>query len=141
MNRATMTTLAALALAATLTACSSDDSSTKPAKTPTPSATVSKASPTASKASDPGAVAGIPAAPTGQARTDLLAALRKVNPALVADPDKAIDNTRNQCSAINGKSPKVDDVAQARFSNSTHTVSPTEAKQINTAIGAYCKTA
>ncbi|MBJ6636793.1 hypothetical protein H4K36_00345 [Streptomyces sp. DHE7-1] len=142
MNRATMTTLASLALAATLTACgSSDDSSTKPAKTPTPSATATKASPTASKASNPLAVAGIPAAPTGQARTDLLAALRKVNPALVADPDKAINNTRNQCSAINGKSPKVDDVAQARFSNGTHTVSPAEAKQINTAIGAYCKTA
>ncbi|WP_225823777.1 DUF732 domain-containing protein [Streptomyces naphthomycinicus] len=130
-----MTTLAALALAATLTACSSsDDSSTKPAKTPTPSAT-------ASKASDPLAVAGIPAVPTGQARTDLLAALRKVNAALVADPDKAIDNTRNQCSAINGKSPKADDVAQARFSNSTHTVSAAEAKQINAAISAYCKTA
>ncbi|WP_220212595.1 DUF732 domain-containing protein [Streptomyces sp. WELS2] len=139
MNRATMTTFAALALAATLTACgSSDDSSTKPAKTPSPSATAPKASPTAS---DPLAAAGIPAAPTGQARTDLLAALRKVNPALVADPDKAIDNTRNQCSAINGKSPKVDDVAQARFSNGTHTVSPAEAKQINAAIGAYCKTA
>ncbi|MET7379902.1 DUF732 domain-containing protein [Streptomyces sp. NPDC005526] len=135
MNRATVITLAALALAATLTACSSsDESSTKPAKTPPPSAT-------ASKASDPVAVAGIPAAPTGQARTDLLAALRKVNPALVADPDKAIDNTRNHCSAINGKSPKVDEVAQARFSNSTHTVSPAEAKQINAAIGAYCKTA
>ncbi|MFF9607568.1 hypothetical protein ACF1GY_35795 [Streptomyces sp. NPDC014684] len=135
MNRATMTTLAALALAATLTACgSSDDSSTKPAKTPAPSAT-------ASKASNPLAAAGIPAAPTGQARTDLLAALRKVNPALVADSDKAIDNTRNQCSAINGKSPKADDVAQARFSNSTYTVSPAEAKQINTAIDAYCKTA
>ncbi|MEU1465671.1 hypothetical protein ABZ467_34470 [Streptomyces sp. NPDC005727] len=81
--------------------------------------------PTASKASDPVAVAGIPAAPTGQVRTDLLAALRKVNPALVADPDKAIDHTRNQCSAINGKSPTVDDVAQARFSNSTHTVDAT----------------
>ncbi|MFE5406936.1 hypothetical protein ACFQ9Z_37780 [Streptomyces sp. NPDC056580] len=34
------------------------------------------------KASDPLAAAGIPAAPTGQARTDLLAALRKANPAL-----------------------------------------------------------
>lgn len=130
-----MTTLATLALAATLTACgSSDDSSTKPVNTPTPSAT-------ASKAPGPVAVAGIPAAPTGQARTDLLAALRKVNPALVTDPDKAIGNTRNQCSAINGKSPKVDGVAQARFSNSTHTVSLAEAKQINVAIGAYCKTA
>lgn len=131
-----MSTLAALALAlaATLTACgSSDGSSTEPAKTPTPSAT-------ASKASDPVAVAGIPAAPTGRARTGLLAALRKVNPALVADPDKAIDNTRNHCSAINGKSPKADDVAQVRFSDGTHTVSPAEAKQINAAIGTYCKT-
>ncbi|MFE5403267.1 hypothetical protein ACFQ9Z_18400 [Streptomyces sp. NPDC056580] len=43
----------------------------------------------------------------------------------VADPDKAIDHTRNQCSAINGKSPTVDDVAQARFSDSTHTVDAT----------------
>ncbi|MEU2552372.1 hypothetical protein ACF1GY_28240 [Streptomyces sp. NPDC014684] len=52
-----------------------------------------------------------------------------MNPALVADPDKAIDNTRNQCSAINGKSPRADDVAQTRFSNSTHTVSPKESSR------------
>lgn len=135
MHRTAITTVAALALAATLTACSSsDDSADKPAPAAS-SAAASKA------ASDALAAAGIPAKPTGKARTDLLAALRNVNRALAADPDKAIDNARNQCSAINGKSPKVDDVAQARFTSSTHTVSPAEAKQINAAIGSFCKTA
>ncbi|MCX5362892.1 DUF732 domain-containing protein [Streptomyces sp. NBC_00124] len=135
MNRTAMTTVAALALAAALTACSSSDSTD--AK-PTPA----KSSAAASKApSDALAAAGIPAKPTGQARTDLLAALRKVNPALVTDEDDAIDNARNQCSAINGKSPKVDDVAQARFNDGTHTVSAAEAKQINAALATFCKTA
>lgn len=135
MNRTAITTAAALALAAALTACSSSTSSdTKPAP--------AKSSAAASKAaSDALGAAGIPAKPTGQARTDLLAALRKVNRALVADPDKGIDNARNQCSAINGNSPKVDDVAQARFSSSAHTVSPAEAKQINAALATFCKTA
>jgi hypothetical protein len=110
----------------------SNDAKPAPAKS---SAAASKA------ASDALAAAGIPPEPTGKTRTDLLAALRKVSPALVADPDKAIDNSRNQCSAINGKSPTVDTVAQARFSSSTHNVSEAEAKQVNAALATFCATA
>lgn len=83
----------------------------------------------------------IPAKPTGQARTDLLAALRKISPALVADEDDAIDNSRNQCSAINGKAAKLDWSAQQRFGTSSHEVSDAEAKQINAALTTFCKTA
>jgi hypothetical protein len=85
--------------------------------------------------------AGIPAKPTGQARADLLATLREISPALVADEDDAIDNSRNQCSAINGKAAKLDWSAQQRFGTSSHEVSDAEAKQINAALATFCKTA
>ena len=133
-HRATALTLAAVAA---LTACSSSDDAT--AKKSTPSV-----APESVSASDAAAAlhnAGIPAKPTGRARTDLLAALRRVSPALVADEDKAVDSSRNQCSAINGKSAKVDWSAQQRFGTSSHEVSEAEAKQINTALATFCKTA
>jgi hypothetical protein len=134
-HHATAAVLATVAALAALTACSNNDShADKPA--PAKSSTApSKA------AADPLKAAGIPPKPSGKTRTALLAGLRNVNRALVADPDKAVDNARNQCSAINGKSPTVDAVAQARFSSSTHQVNAAEAKQINTAITAFCKTA
>ncbi|MFI5883530.1 hypothetical protein [Streptomyces sp. NPDC051554] len=137
-HRATALTLAAVAALAALTACSSSDDDAT-AKKSTPSAATESVS-----ASDAAAAlhnAGIPAKPTGQARTDLLAALRKVSPALVADEDKAVDNSRNQCSAINGKSAKVDWSAQQRFGTSSHEVSDAEAKQINGALTTFCRTA
>ncbi|MEU3712919.1 hypothetical protein [Streptomyces catenulae] len=60
---------------------------------------------------------------------------------MVADKEKAVDNSRNQCSAINGKADKVDWSAQQRFGTSSHEVSTAEAKQINTALATFCKTA
>ncbi|MFE2043224.1 hypothetical protein ACFXAZ_20305 [Streptomyces sp. NPDC059477] len=137
-HRATALTLAAVAALAALTACSSsnDDASAKKSAPP--------AAPESVSASDAAAAlhdAGIPAEPTGQTRAALLAALRKVSPDLVADEDKAIDNSRNQCSAINGGSAKVDWAAQQRFGTSSHEVSEAEAKQINTALATFCKTA
>ncbi|MFD4880024.1 hypothetical protein ACFWOB_42600 [Streptomyces sp. NPDC058420] len=136
-HRATALALATVAALAALTACSSSDDAS--AKKSTPSA-----APESVSASDAAAAlhnAGIPAKPTGQARTALLAALREVSPALVADEDKAVDNSRNQCSAINGKSAKVDWSAQQRFDTSSHEVSDAEAKQINAALTTFCKTA
>jgi hypothetical protein len=132
-HRATAAVLATVAALAALTACSSssDSHTDKPSPAPTKS----------SAAADPFKAAGIPPKPSGKIRTELLAALRKVGPALVADPDKAIDNARNQCSAINGKAPKVDWSAQQRFSSSAHQVTAAEAKQINAALAAYCATA
>lgn len=127
MHRTAITTVAALALAATLTACSSsDDSADKPAPAAS-SAAASKA------ASDALAAAGIPAKPTGKARTDLLAALRNVNRALAADPDKAIDNARNQCSTITGGG-NANLTAKARFSTADHEVTDAEAQAINAAL-------
>ncbi|MFF4118976.1 hypothetical protein ACFY0P_36785 [Streptomyces sp. NPDC001714] len=136
-HRATALTLAAVATVAALTSCSSSDDASAKKSTST-------AAPESVSASDAAAAlhnAGIPAKPTGQARTDLLAALRKVSPALVVDEDDAIDNSRNQCSAINGKSAKVDWSAQQRFGTSSHEVSDAEAKQINAALATFCKTA
>ncbi|MFJ9892707.1 hypothetical protein ACIQPR_05175 [Streptomyces sp. NPDC091280] len=136
-HRATALTLATVAALAALTACSSTDDAT--AKKSAPPAT-----PESVSASDAAAAlhdAGIPAKPTGQMRAALLAALREVSADLVADEDKAIDNSRNQCSAINGKSAKVDWAAQQRFGTSSHEVSDAEAKQINTALATFCKTA
>ncbi|MFE9450646.1 hypothetical protein [Streptomyces sp. NPDC006739] len=137
-HRATALTLATVATLAALTACSSsDDDATAKKSTP-------PAAPESVSASDAAAAlhnAGIPAKPTGQARTDLLAALRKISPALVADEGDAIDNSRNQCSAINGKAAKLDWSAQQRFGTSSHEVSDAEAKQINAALTTFCKTA
>jgi hypothetical protein len=123
--------LAAVAALAALTACSSSNDD-KPA--PAKSSAAASATPDALKA------AGIPPKPTGQARTALIAALRKVSPALVADEADAVDNARNQCSTINGGG-NADSSAQARFTSGAHTVSAAEAKQINAALAAYCATA
>lgn len=132
MRRTTIVTaFTAIALAA-LTACTTaegevSDSASAPAAPSSPaSATISS---------------GMPPKPTGQTRTDLLAALRKVNPVLVVDEEKALSNARNQCSSINGGSTKVDWAAQQRFGTSEHEVSEAEAKAINTAIAEYCATA
>jgi hypothetical protein len=122
--------LAAVAALAALTACSSNDD--KPA--------AAKSSAAASATLDALKAAGIPPKPTGQARTALIAALRKVSPALVADEADAVDNARNQCSTINGGG-NADSSAQARFTSGAHTVSAAEAKQINAALAAYCATA
>ncbi|MFE4416525.1 hypothetical protein [Streptomyces sp. NPDC056821] len=84
---------------------------------------------------------GIPPKPTGQTRTDLLAALRDVHPDLVADEDKAVDHARNQCSAVNNREPKRDWLAQQRFSSSSHEVSDAEATRINEALTEFCATA
>ncbi|MFF9704106.1 hypothetical protein ACF1FE_23445 [Streptomyces griseofuscus] len=127
--------LAAVAALAALTACSSSDDDAAPKKTTTPA--VSQSADTSAAEHS----AGIPPEPTGQARENLLTALRRINPDLIADEGKAIDNSRNQCSAINGASPKVDWSAQQRFGTSSHEVSDAEAKQINAALATFCKTA
>ena len=120
----TRTTAAALCTAAflALTACSVSTDS-KPAKaSSTPSVDYSAAE----------KAAGIPARPTGAKRAALLAALKAIDPSLVADEDKAIDNARNQCSAISGT--QADQSAKARFSTSDHEVTDAEAKAINAAL-------
>jgi hypothetical protein len=118
------------ALAVTLVGCSSNDSSdskTEPTKASTPKASKSVDQGDAEKA------AGIPAKPTGAKRTALIAALKAINPALVTDEDKAVDNARNQCSTISGGG-NADMTAKARFSTSDRQVTDEEARAINVAL-------
>lgn len=119
ITAATVTATALLAL----TACSSSSTDSSASSSPTPSAAATSAE----------AAAGIPAEPTGTKREALLAALKAVNPSLVADADKAIDNARNQCSTISGGGNAVAS-AEARFSTGDHQVTEAEAKAINTAL-------
>jgi hypothetical protein len=125
------TRTAAIALLAAgtiaLTACSSstDDSDPKPTPTATPSANYSSAE----------AAAGIPPEPTGAKRAALLAALKAVDPSLVADEDDAIDNARNQCSTISGGG-NATLTAKGRFSTPEHEVTDAEAQAINAAVKA-----
>lgn len=137
VNR-TATTIATTAAALlALTACTVDN----PPATPSykDGAEASTATATASFDTRP---AGIPPKPEGAEREALLGALRAINPALAEDPDNAIDNARNQCSAINGGGDNVDSLAQQRFSTGSHEVTTVEAKAINATLGAtFCKTA
>jgi c-di-GMP-binding flagellar brake protein YcgR len=61
--------------------------------------------------------------------------LKAINPAIVADGDKAIDNARNQCSTISGGGNAVL-TAKARFSTADHEVTDAEAQAINAALKA-----
>jgi hypothetical protein len=124
--RTTAAAITAL-LAITLTGCSSSDTNNDKASTPKASKTVDN--------SDAEKAAGIPAKPTGAKRTALITALKAINPALVTDEDKAVDNARNQCSTISGGG-NADMTAKARFSNSGHDVTDAEAKAINAALKA-----
>jgi peptidoglycan hydrolase-like protein with peptidoglycan-binding domain len=129
----TRNTIAAVTavLAITLAGCSSDDSNDQAdsAKGSTPAATATADNNAAEEA------VGIPAEPDAATRTALIEVLKAINPALVADEDKAIDNARNQCSTINGGG-NADASAQARFSTSEHEVTQAEAQAINAALKA-----
>ncbi|MFE5966218.1 hypothetical protein [Streptomyces sp. NPDC056463] len=132
MNRTAATVAALLAL----TACGTADN---PPATPSVKDGAEAFTATASVDTRP---AGIPPKPEGAEREALLGALSTINPALAEDPDKAIDNARNQCSVINGGGDNVGSLAQQRFSTSSHEVSAVEAKVINATLAAtFCKTA
>ncbi|MFE0513716.1 hypothetical protein [Streptomyces sp. NPDC058964] len=118
------------ALAVTLVGCTGEDSSSDKAA-PTKGGT-----PTASKSVDHSGAekaAGVPAKPDAAKRAELIRALGAIDPALVADEDKAVVNARNQCSTINGGG-KADMTARARFSTGDHRVTDKEARQINVAV-------
>jgi peptidoglycan hydrolase-like protein with peptidoglycan-binding domain len=126
----TRSTIAAItaALAVTLVGCASSDDDSKPTATKSssePSADVSAAE----------KAAGIPPEPDAATRAALIQVLKAINPALVTDEDKTIDNSRNQCATINGGG-KADQSAKARFSTSDHEVTNAEAQAINAALKA-----
>ncbi|MFE4328719.1 hypothetical protein ACFRQM_04470 [Streptomyces sp. NPDC056831] len=114
--------LAAAALLA-LTACSAEEKDvTKPA--PTKSVDHSAAE----------KAAGIPPAPTGNDRAAYLAAIKKVDPRIVEDEEKAIDAGRNQCASLAGDSKMPDWAAAQRFGNDTRPLTDAQGKQLNEAL-------
>ncbi|MFF3420300.1 hypothetical protein ACFYW9_37410 [Streptomyces sp. NPDC002698] len=137
MRTRTIVVAIAVTLAAALAGCSSsdDDTDAKPTPKPTASSEPSVDVSAAEKA------VGIPSEPTGVKRAQLLRALAAANPGIVKYEDKAIDAARNQCSAINGGSAKVDWAASQRFSYKDVTTTEAQGKQINEALKGlgFCK--
>ncbi|RMB79953.1 hypothetical protein [Streptomyces shenzhenensis] len=124
---------ATAALAFALVGCSSDNGQEDTAAKPSPSNTPSVSASATEEA------AGIPPKPDAATSEVLLDVLKAINPALVKDEDKTIDNARNQCSTINGGG-KADQAAKDRFSTSDHEVTDAEAAAINAALTAsLCK--
>lgn len=125
------TRIATAALAATalltLAACNSSDDSKPPAPPKMPTA-VDTASIEAGL--------GIPPKPVGAKRTAYLAAIKAIDPALVADPDKAIDAGRNQCMQLHGGVKNEDHIAAERFGNDAHPLTDAQGKALNTALRA-----
>ncbi|MFE2457521.1 hypothetical protein [Streptomyces sp. NPDC059402] len=137
MNTRT-TTAAAIAAAAllALTACSSSSADEPDSK---PKASESEL--TQKQKDDISAAAGMPPRPTGEKRQQLLNALAKVVPDAVRYEDKAVDAARNQCSAINGASQKLDWLASQRFTYKDVTTTEAQGKQINDTLKSigFCK--
>lgn len=114
--------IAAAALLA-LTACSAEEDATKPA--PKETAVDHSAAEEA---------AGIPPAPTGPARAAYLAAIKKVDPRIVEDEEKAIDAGRNQCSSLAKPNDKADWLAAQRFGNDARPLTDAQGKALNAAL-------
>ncbi|MFG2949275.1 hypothetical protein [Streptomyces adustus] len=128
--RTTAAAITAL-LAVTLLGCSSSDSDSKAdaAKSSTPTAVSSK------DIADAEQDAGIPPKPDAATQAALIGVLKAIDPSLVTDQDKAIDNARNQCSTITGDG-NANQTARVRFSTSQHEVTDAEATAINAALKA-----
>ncbi|CDR10224.1 hypothetical protein [Streptomyces iranensis] len=119
----TIIAIAAACLLA-LTACDGDDKADNSKASATPSVDTSKIEKDL----------GIPPEPTGAKRTALIAALKAIDPQIVADEDKAISNARNQCQALHHGGQKPDYFAAQRFGNDQHPVSEANGKLINAAL-------
>ena len=122
MNRKTAATLAAVALAAALSGCGSDDDSKAgaPKKTPAASATATTAKPK----TDAEAAAGIPPKPGAATQAAYIRALTAIDPEIVdGDEDKAVSRGRDQCSTIHNfpkDAAKQADLANQRFTSPSH---------------------
>jgi hypothetical protein len=120
--------LAAAAALLSLAACNgSDDDSKAPAPPKTP---------TAVDTASMEAALGIPPKPSGAKRAAYLAAIKAVDPYLVADPDKAISHGRDQCMQPNGGVKDPDHLAAERFGNDAHPLTDTQGKALNAALRA-----
>ncbi|MGQ4514233.1 hypothetical protein [Streptomyces sp. DW26H14] len=128
--RTIATSITAALMLAGLTACGSDNSSD--AK-PSPAPTTASAEPSVDTSSI-NASLGIPPAPTGAKRAAYLAAIKAVDPALVQKPDRAIDNGRNQCQALDNGTSGTDHAAAERFGTDTHPITDTQGKALNAVL-------
>ncbi|MEU9702140.1 hypothetical protein [Streptomyces sp. NPDC047981] len=77
-----------------------------------------------------------PEAPTGTARTELLAALRKAAPDTVRYEDEAIEAARDQCQSLNHGAYKPDWFAAQHFTYQDVKTTEAQGKTINEALKA-----
>lgn len=117
--------LAAAALLA-LTACSSSDDS----KATTPSATPS------ADTSSTEAAAGNPPKIDAGTQSVLINALKVIDPALAADPDKAVSNGQAQCSTLASGGDPTGHTAATRFGDAAHPLTDAQGMAINAALTA-----
>ncbi|MGW0967800.1 hypothetical protein [Streptomyces sp. NPDC002516] len=136
------TVAAAAVLAVTLTGCGAGGSGgdkAEPAGSAAPTATKSAAPPTPTKSAGGGGAAksgDLPAAPTGTKRAALLAELKAVDPALVADEDKAVGSAREQCADIKSDNDPVGS-AKKRFAVPGRTMTDKESREVNVAVATF----
>ncbi|MFL0393933.1 MULTISPECIES: DUF732 domain-containing protein [Streptomyces] len=120
----------AFLIAAVIVGTDDDTSATSDSKPrPSASATADKDSQADTERSH-----GIPPEPTGADRTAYLDAIAAVDPTLTAEPDKAIDAGRNQCSALDGGAQRLDYLAAQRFGNDAHPLTDAQGAELNAAL-------
>ncbi|WP_409235802.1 hypothetical protein [Streptomyces sp. PA5.6] len=136
-HRTTAALLCTAALA--LTACSSSDDKAHDEPKAKPSATTSELS---QEEKDKAAQsAGLPPKPGAAERAKLIRALQAAAPDVVRYEDKAVDASRNQCMAINGKAKRLNWLASQRFTYKDVTTTEEQGAKINDALQAtgFCK--
>ncbi|MEU5777859.1 hypothetical protein ABZ819_31730 [Streptomyces venezuelae] len=137
MNHRITTTGLLLACAFALTACSSSDDKTDAEPKPKPSA----AEPTQKQKDDAVRSAGLPPKPDAAEQAKLIRALQAAAPNVVRYEDRAVDASRNQCMAINGKAKRLNWLASQRFTYKDVTTTEGQGAKINEALRAtgFCE--
>jgi hypothetical protein len=131
----TRTAAAALLAAAVLTlgatACSSggghdkDAAGKDPGTATAPTGTAPVATP---------GTGGLPTLADGPRKDAFLAAVRAVDPALAADPDRAVANGRTQCKRIATDPETADHLTAERFGSPDHPLTDAQGAAINSAL-------
>lgn len=129
---AALPTIAVISL--TATACASGNNGSKPATSKATGAATSSPTPSVDISSIV-ANGGEPPPPTGAQRVALLAAIKAVDPALVAHPDQAINAARDECAQLYGAGDTSGHTAAWHFHGETHvTVTDAQGQAIDTAL-------
>jgi len=118
--------LAAAVLTLGATACSSGGGHDKDAAGKDPgTATAPVATP---------GTGGLPTLADGPRKDAFLAAVRAVDPALAADPDRALANGRTQCKRIATDPETADHLTAERFGSPDHPLTDAQGAAINSAL-------